>query len=164
MEKRQREKLTILNPNKKWVEKEFEALFKEWLEWEREVDGIGDHPIPNGLDGERWKDGLKNIEYHEILQEKTLVFLENNIQGHGFIYGREGGCIDREDLRLKIRVSHRIKDLKLLKASLKYAQVPESYWQEKAKELIEKIIETTGAELPRSTIQLAASYLKNPGD
>ena len=70
---------------------------------------------------EVYADGEENITKHGILQEKTLVFLENNISGHGFISGRDGTKIDRTDLRLKIRVKHRLDDLEELRACLEYA-------------------------------------------
>jgi hypothetical protein len=63
----------------------------------------------------------QNIKRHRILQEKTLAFLEENIIGHGFISGRDGTKIDRTDLRLNIRVKHRIDDLDELRACLEYA-------------------------------------------
>jgi hypothetical protein len=61
---------------------------------------------------------------HKILQERTLAFLNKNVQGHGFIYGRDGTYIDRIDLRLNIRVKHRIYDLDELRARIDYAEVP----------------------------------------
>lgn len=57
-----------------------------------------------------------------IIQNKTRNFLENNIVNHWFILGLDGNGIDRTDLRLKIRVKHRLQELKEMKASLRDMQ------------------------------------------
>ena len=49
-------------------------------------------------------------------------------------------------------------NLRILRASLEYARVPESFWREKGKELVEKLIDK-GSE---AATDIAASYLKNP--
>jgi len=54
------------------------------------------------------------MNIHEIFQAKTLTFLNNNITGHGFIKGFDGKAGDRTDLRLKIRVKHRLHQLRIL--------------------------------------------------
>jgi hypothetical protein len=64
---------------------------------------------------------------HTILQERTLAFLNRNIVGHGFIYGQDGTHIDRTDLRLAIRVKHRLDDLAILRARVDYAEVPKRW-------------------------------------
>jgi hypothetical protein len=101
------EALTFRNPNQEWVVKELDSLICEWRAWQKEV---GDEPH-NPLDNNILADGEENIQRHRILQAKTLEFLDQNIVGHGFITGRDGTKIDRTDLRLKIRVKHRIADL-----------------------------------------------------
>ncbi len=78
--------------------------------------------------------------------------------GHGFVKGFDGQGCDRTDLRLRHRVKHRLQNLRVLKASLEYARVPESYWREKGKELVDNIIDKGGD----AAIGIAASYLKNP--
>ncbi|MGD0185941.1 MAG: hypothetical protein ABSC25_11920 [Roseiarcus sp.] len=118
-----RETLAFKNSNKAWVIKELDALIREWRAWQREVDQLGDDPY-NPLDpkpGRVFADGEENTRNHSILQAKTLEFLETSIAGHGFICGRDGTKIDRTDLRLKIRVKHRIYDLDELRACLQYA-------------------------------------------
>lgn len=94
---------------------------------------------------------------HAILQVKTFTFVDNNISGHGFIHGRDGRHVDRTDLRLKIRVKHRIQELEELRASIPYAAVPDAFWKEKAKTLISKLTEE-----PYKGVEVLAEALKNP--
>jgi hypothetical protein len=118
-----RETLAFTNPNNKArVIKKLDALLGEWRSWEKEVAEIRDHPYNRMIQTDVYADGEENIKKHRILQEKTLVFLENNISSHGFIRGRDGTKIDRTDLRLNIRVKHRIDDLDELRACLQYAE------------------------------------------
>ncbi len=150
-----RETLALTNPNKAWVFKELDTLIIEWRAWQREVEEIKDHPF-NQTQSNVYADGEENIKKHRILQEKTLVFLENNIAGHGFIRGRDGTKIDRNDLRLRIRVKHRIDDLDELRACLPYAKVPDAYWKAKAKEMLEKTV----GKGPDLATDIAAKYLQ----
>jgi len=73
------------------------------------------------------------------------VFLDNNIEGHGFIYGRDSTRIDRTDLRLDI-----------LRACIQYAKVPEAYWKATAKEMLEKV----AGKGPELATDIAAKYLQ----
>jgi hypothetical protein len=116
------ETLAFKNPNKAWVIKELDALIGEWRAWQTEVAEIKDHPYDRSMQSAVYADGEDNIKKHRILQAKTLEFLVNNIIGHGFICGRDGTKIDRDDLRLKIRVKHRMDDLDELRARLEYAE------------------------------------------
>jgi hypothetical protein len=120
----QRETLAFRNPNKEWVVKELDALICEWRAWQKEAELLGEDPHDpfDPKPGRILADGEENIKKHRILQEKTLAFLENNIAGHGFITGRDRTKIDRTDLRLKIRVKHRLDDLDELRACLEYAE------------------------------------------
>jgi hypothetical protein len=151
-----RETLAFTNPNKAWVIKELHQLIAEWRSWQKDVEEIKDHPYNHQTHSEIYADGEENIKRHRILQEKTLVFLENNISGHGFIRGRDGTKIDRDDLRLAIRVKHRIDDLDELSACLSYAKVPDGYWRTKAAELVSKI----AGKAPDVAIDLATKYLQ----
>ncbi len=155
---RQIDRLAFLNPNKPWVVKELDKLFEEWLAWEKEVSTIVDQPYDRNTQAEVYADGENMMQRHEILQAKTLTFVNNNIAGHGFIEGFEGRGCDRTDLRLKHRVKHRLQRLRVLKASMEYARVPDSFWREKGKELVDKICDK-GTD---AAIDIAASYLKNP--
>jgi hypothetical protein len=150
--------LRITNPRPDWVRKELAKLLEEWEAWAKEVDLIQDHPIPDGYASEVFKDGKQNMLKHDVLQEKTRVFLDNNIEGHNFIRGFEGNRIDRTDLRLKIRVEHRLADLHTLNGALQYALVPDGFWKEQAKELLDRIKQ----KAPDAAIDILASYLKNP--
>jgi hypothetical protein len=150
--------LALINPNKKWVVKELDALIEEWRVWQEEVGRIPVpprnpyYPMPENV----LADGEENIQKHNVLQEKTIVFLDNNIEGHGFIYGRDGTRIDRTDLRLDIRVKHRVNDLEVLRACIQYAKVPEAYWKVTAKEMLEKV----AGKGPELATDIAAKYLQ----
>lgn len=152
------EPLEITNPNRAWVVAELEQLYAEWLAWQREVENIVDQPYDRRTQSEVFADGERMMRRHDVLQAKTLTFLNNNVRGHGFIRGFDGQGIDRTDLRLRVRVKHRLHQLDILQASLQYAKVPESFWKQKAKELLDNVAKKTGD----AAIDVAASYLKNP--
>jgi hypothetical protein len=152
------EPLEITNPNRAWVVAELEQLHFEWLAWQREVEKIVDQPYDRRTQSEVFADGEAMMRRHDVLQAKTLTFLNNNVRGHGFIRGFDGRGIDRTDLRLRVRVTHRLHQLDMLQASLQYAKVPESFWKQKAKELLDSVAKKTGD----AAIDVAASYLKNP--
>ena len=157
MEK-QIEQIEIINPNKAWVVKELRTIIDEWHNWEKEVQVIQDHPYNLNIQTEVFKDGEENMNKHNILQAKTLTFLNNNIRGHGFIKGLDGKSCDRTDLRLEHRVKHRIYELEILKECIKYAKVPESFWKKKGKELVEKI-----SDMPvEIASKVATDWLKDP--
>jgi hypothetical protein len=154
----QRETLAFLKPNTAQVLKQLDDLIGEWCAWQREVDKLPEHPY-NRLDPKPFNilaDGEENIKKHRILQEKTLVFLENNIAGHGFIRGRDGSKIDATGLPLKFRVKHRMDELDELRACLQYANVPETYWKAKAKEMLAKTV----GKAPDIATEIAAKYLQ----
>jgi hypothetical protein len=152
------EPVEIINPNRPWVVSELEKLYAEWLLWQEQIKGIVDQPYDRNTQSEVFADGEDMMHNHDLLQAKTLTFLNNNIRGHGFICGFDGRGVDRTDLRLRIRVKHRLHNLNMLRASLVYAKVPESFWKQKGKELVEKLVKKTGD----AAIEVAASYLKNP--
>lgn len=150
--------IAIKNPNKAWVVKEIAKLIDEWETWQKEVSLIQDHEYDSNTQLDVFADGEENMQKHEILQGKTLTFLNNNIDGHGFIVGFDGRGCDRTDLRLVHRVKHRLHQLKILQACLEYAEVPDSFWKKKGKELVEKI-----SNLPADVAaQVASDWLKNP--
>lgn len=153
-----RETLAFTVPNTARVMKELDLLIAEWRDWEKEVHNLPEHPyaglLPQPFDV--LKDGEDNLKKHRILQEKTLVFLDNNIAGHGFIYGRDASKIDAVGLPLKFRVKHRLDDLDELWACLQYAKVPEAYWSIKAKEMLERL----AGKAPDLATDLAAKYLQ----
>jgi hypothetical protein len=109
-------KLTFSNPNRDWVVSKLDQLIEEWREWQSVVAQIQDGPFDANKQSVVYADGADNIKRHLILQEKTLTFLDQNIEGHNFIYGFDGDHVDRTDLRLKVRVEHRLNDLDVLRA------------------------------------------------
>ncbi len=113
--------LVLTNPDREWILSELEQLYSEWQEWADKVSQIEDHPFDAQFQTEVWADGEENMQAHARLQAKTLTFLDNNIQGHGFIDGFDGKGCDRTDLRLAHRVKHRLQRLEILRDSLKYA-------------------------------------------
>lgn len=155
---KQLEPLAITNGNRDWVLTEFQKLHEEWKAWEQHVALLEDQPYNRNTQSEVFADGEDNMRKHTILQAKTLTFLNNNFAGHGFLSGFDGTHIDRTDLRLKVRVKHRLLELDVLQASVPYAKLPEAFWKQKGKELIEHLSRKTGD----SAVDVAASYLKNP--
>ena len=152
--------LTITNPRKDWVIDELEGLIKEWEEWQISVSNIEDFPYDKQTQLEVFADCEDNMESHSILQMKTITFLDNNTSGHWFINGRDGKGCDRKDLRLVIRVKHRLRDLREIHDSLQYALLTDAYWKQKAKEMIDKIADKSS----EVALEIAASYIKNPLD
>lgn len=155
---KQIEYVEITNPNRAWVVSELEKLYATWVSWQVDVAQIIDQSYDRNTQSEVFADGEDSMRKHDVLQAKTLTFLNNNIRGHGFIHGFDGTQIDRNDLRLHIRVKHRMHQLDMLRASLEYARVPEAFWKEKGKELVQKLVKKTGD----AAVDIAASYLKNP--
>lgn len=150
--------LEIINTKTAWVVNELDKLIKEWETWQEEVSIITDYEYNPNTQLDVFKDGEKNMEKHEILQAKTLTFLNNNIKGHGFIVGFDGRGCDRIDLRLKIRVKHRLHQLRLLRASIDYAWKPETAWVKKSKEIANKVA-NVGAD---ASAKIILEMMKNP--
>ena len=116
----------LLNPNRQWVVAELDKLHDEWVAWQKAVAEIVDHPYDPRTHSDVFADGEANMRHHGVLQAKTLTFLNTNIKSHGFIDGFDGNGCDRTDLRLSYRVKHRLHALDALRASLEYAQAPDS--------------------------------------
>ena len=155
---KQVEPLAITSGRRNWVLEEFQKLLEEWRAWEVHVALIQDQPYNLNTHSEVFADGEENMRRHTILQAKTLTFLNNNFAGHGFLSGFDGTHIDRTDLRLKVRVKHRLLELDVLHASFPYAKLPEAFWKQQGKELVERPSRKTGD----AAVDVAASYLKNP--
>jgi hypothetical protein len=102
-----------------------------------------------------YADGEENLKKHNILQERTLAFLNKNIVGHGFIHGQHGENVDRTDLRLKDRVKHRINDLDVLRARIEYAEVPKRWTGTK------KVASTVGNKLLGIVPDFLVKYLQS---
>lgn len=113
----------LINPNRDWVVSELDKLREEWAVWAKAVADILDHPYDHRTQSDVFADGEVNMKHHEVIQAKTLTFLNNNIKSHGFIGGFDGHGCDRTDLRLKHRVKHRLHSLDELRAALQYAEI-----------------------------------------
>ena len=150
----------IANPNKGWVVAELDKLRKEWADWlavARELPVSPDYD-PN-VGSEAVMDGFDNLRKQDTLREKTLVFIGNNFSGYAFLF-ENWPSHPHEDVtsRLANRIPSWMHRLETLAASIEYARVPDSYWKEKGKELVDQVVKTT----PKKAIDIAASYLKNP--
>jgi len=152
------DKLTITNPRRNWVITELSKLLSEWEEWQKVISNIQDHEYDKNTQLNVFADGEDNMEKHSVLQMKTITFLDNNVDGHWFIHGRDNQNCDRTNLRLKIRVKYRLRDLREIQASIEYACLTDSYWKQKAKEMVDKLADQT----PEKALEIAVSYLKNP--
>ncbi|MEX1035358.1 MAG: hypothetical protein WDZ54_05340 [Sneathiella sp.] len=157
--KEKREPLAFKNPNRAWVINELLKLNREWEGWAKYIQTIEDHSYDKNRQAECFADGVENIDAHDILRTKTLTFLDNNIQGHNFMMSNEYKDPYEDKLsRLRNKVPDRIKELKILIASLEYASVPDGFWKEQGKSLIQKIKDKG----PEAAAKIAESYLKNP--
>jgi hypothetical protein len=158
-EKLEKQALAFKNPNKAWVTAELEKLHREWLAWGNHVATIEDHPYNKNTQAECYADGVENMQRHDRLREKTLVFLDNNIQGHNFMQSQsEGRPFENNVARLRSKVPHRIHELEILRDCLQYALVPEGFWKEQGKKLVKRIADVA----PEKAADIAASYLRNP--
>lgn len=158
-DRKKSERLEILNPNSAWVVAELEKLRAEWVSWKEAVDQIEDHPYDRNTHAECFADGEENLRKHEILRTKTLTFLDNNIRGHNFMFSNEYERPYEDNLgRLKGRVAYRLHELDILAACLQYALVPDGFWKEQGKKMIEQLARTA----PEKAVDAAASWLRNP--
>ncbi len=106
----------VLNPNKAWCAKEVDRLLDEWRSWREVVENLGDSPdYDPKTSGEALKDGWDNLRKHEILREKTLVFLRNHFRGAEFVLGKWPSH-PHEDVtsRLRTRVPGWVHRLEIL--------------------------------------------------
>lgn len=157
--KKARELLAFKNANRAWVMAELEKLCAEWEEWAAFVETIEDYPYDEQTQSEVFADGVENMDKHDILRTRTLTFLDNNIQGHNFMNANEYDVPEESvTLRLMHRVPHRLKELKILVASLEYALVPDGFWTKQSKSLLEKIKD----KAPEVALRIVESCLRNP--
>jgi hypothetical protein len=152
--------LSITNPNKVWVSAELDNLIGEWKSWNDHCQIIEDSTDYNPqTSSEAIKDGWENIRKHEILREKTLVFMRNHFSGAEFVLA-SWRSHPHEDVcsRLRSKVPGWIHRLEMLKASMDYILVPDGFWKSQGKKLLESLSRTT----TEKAIDVAASYLRNP--
>ncbi len=150
----------IVNPNKPWVSEEIDKLIAEWQDWSeycQKLQGSSDYD-PQTC-SEAIKDGRENIHKHEILREKTLVFMRNHFSGAQFVLEKwPDHPHESVTSRLCKRAPIWVQRLEILKASMDYVQVPDGYWAGRGKEFLEALSKSTADK----AVEVAASYLKNP--
>ena len=157
--RKQAARLEITNANAAWVTAELQKLYAEWIEWNKFAERIEDHPYDKSSQADCFADGRDNLQKHEILRTKTLTFLDNNLRGHNFMLSNEyDRPFENNLLRLRDRVPHRVHELNILIASLQYAIVPDGFWKEQGKKMVEQLAMTG----PEKAIDVAASWLRNP--
>jgi hypothetical protein len=155
-----REVFALINPNKGWVVKELDKLRREWADWLETSQGLGVSPDFNPLTcSEAIMDGRENRRKHEILREKTLVFIGNNFSGYGFLFeGWPPHPHEDNTGRLAKIVPGWIHRLETLAACIEYARVPDGFWTEQGKNLVSKIAEVG----PDKAAEVAEKFLRNP--
>ena len=151
------------NLNKAWVSDEIDKLIGEWTDWSEFCISLTVDPDSPNYDpqtcSDAIKDGVANRDKHKILREKTLVFLRNHFSGAEFILdGWDRHPYEDVTSRLSRLAPYWLHRLQVLKASMDYVQVPDSYWHGQSK----KFLETLSKSTVESAIDVAKSYLKNP--
>ncbi len=151
---------SIANPNKAWVVRELDQLKKEWTDWLEVARNLSDSSDYNPQTcTEAIKDGFANRRKHEILREKTLVFIGNNFVGYEFLFENWPSHPHEDNTsRLKRIIPGWLHRLETLSASIEYARVPDGFWVKKGKKLVDKIVEVG----PEKGADIATSWLKNP--
>lgn len=155
----ERQVLSITNTNKAWVVEELGRLLDEWRAWLEFAKSLGDSPDYDPKTcAEAMKDGRENRRRHEVLREKTLVFIVNNFEGYDFAFYNWPSHPHEDNLsRLRDIVPGWIHRLEMLSAAVPYARVPESYWKQKGKQLIDQI-----TARPDKAVEIATSFLRSP--
>lgn len=147
--------LVLKNSNKAQITDALNKLYMEWLEWSEQVKLIEDHPYDKNTHAGCYADGEQNIQKHRILREKTLTFLNNNIQGHNFMSAQTSEWPSEYELnRLAIRVPERIHELDILKESLQYATAPDSFWKEQGKKFVANLV-----DFPKAILSILKNWL-----
>jgi len=150
----------ITNPNESWVCDQLDKLLSEWTNWKSTCENFPDSAEfdPNTCT-EAIKDGRDNLNRHEILREKTLVFMRNNFKGSEFVLDKWPSH-PHEDVtsRLRRRVPGWIHRLEVLKASMEYVHISDEVWISRAKFLIDAVNQASGEEV----LELTVDVLKNP--
>lgn len=155
-----RDAFAITNANKPLVVEQLDKLRKEWSAWLEHGQGLGDSTDfdPNTCT-ECIKDGYTNLRKHEVLREKTLVFIANNFAGYGFLFENWPNH-PHEDVTSRIvrKAPGWMHRLDTLAACIEFARVPDGYWTAKGKQLIDALAKAG----PNKAVDIATSYLKSP--
>jgi hypothetical protein len=151
---------SVTNPNRGWVVRELDRLRNEWAGWLDTARGLGDSPDYNPETcAESIKDGWDNIRKHEVLREKTLVFIGNQFAGYEFLFDDWPSHPHEDNLsRLRVIIPTWIHRLETLSSCIEYARLPDGFWTTKGKQLVDKIIQVG----PEKGAAIATSWLKNP--
>jgi hypothetical protein len=158
-----REPLVIANPNKGLVVNQLDKLLVEWRAWLSFAEKLSEGPDspdyhPNTCT-EAIKDGFEDRRKHDTLREKTLVFIGNSFSGYAFLFANwPTHPHEANTARLVKIIPGWIHRLETLSSCIEYARVTDGFWKSKAKELVEKVVETT----PEIAAGIVESYLKNP--
>ena len=155
-----RQIFSITNSNKGWVVQELDKLRDEWARWLEVAQNLGESSdYDPRTHTESIKDGFVNRRRHYVLREKTLVFIGNNFSGYEFLF-MKWPPYPHEDCtsRLANIIPSWIHRLETLSSSIEYARVPEGFWKEKGKQLVDEVVKAA----PEKAAEIAASYLKNP--
>jgi hypothetical protein len=155
-----RELLTITNPNKGWVVNKLDELLGEWKQWLETVRRLPDSPDYNPRTcTEAIKDGFANRQLHDVLRDKTLVFIGNHFSGYAFLFENWPSFPHENNTgRLVTIVPDWIRRLRTLSLCVEYARVTDGFWKEKGKELIGAITKLA----PEKASELLAEVLRNP--
>jgi hypothetical protein len=133
----------ITNANKAWVVSALDKLRQEWVAWLKFTQGLGISSEFNPQTcTEAIMDGLENRQKHDVLREKTLVFIANNFSGYEFLFESWPTYPHESNTsRLRAIIPGWINRLDILNACIDYAHVPDGFWKEQAKKLVSKIAE-----------------------
>lgn len=155
-----REVFAIANANKPLVVDQLDKLRKEWLVWLEHGQALGDSPdFDPSTCTECIKDGYANLRKHEVLREKTLVFIANNFTGYGFLFeNRPLHPHEAVTSRIARKAPAWIHRLDTIAACIEYARVPDGYWTSKGKQLVESLAKAA----PEKAVEIATTFLKNP--
>jgi hypothetical protein len=158
-----REIFAVTSPNTGLVVDQLDRLLADWRAWLEVAKTLADGPdspdySPNTCT-DAVKDGFDNRRKHEVLREKTLVFIGNNFSGYGFLFANwPTPPHESNTVRLIRIIPSWINRLETLSTCIEYARVTDGFWKSKGKELVGKVIAAT----PEKAAEIAASYLKNP--
>ncbi|HBP89191.1 MAG TPA: hypothetical protein DD706_16005 [Nitrospiraceae bacterium] len=150
----------FLNPNKAWVVQETDNLLQQWRDWLAAAKSFPDSPeYDSNRETEALRHGRDKHNQHEILREKTLVFLRNNFIGFEFIVHNYRDHPHESNISaLTQKIPVWIHRLEMLQAGIDYARVPDGFWVEQGKKLVTSIAKSG----PEKAAEIATSYLKNP--
>jgi len=155
-----REVLTIVNPNRGWVVDELDRLIAEWRDWLAIAESlrVSSDFIPMTC-SEAVKDGFSNRRKHEVLREKTLVFIGNNFTGYAFLFENwPTHPHEANTSRLAQVIPSWLHRLGTLSACIDYARVTDGFWTARGKRLVDDILKAA----PDKAGEIAIAFLKNP--